>query len=275
MAPEVNKASFSAIENGYITAASIMVPAPNFEDAARYARKHPDFSWGLHLTLTSEWNNYRWGPVLGKDKVPTLVDREGFFYQRTDLVDNKADLNEIEQELRAQIDLAILNGISPSHLDTHMYALFDKPELLDIYIKLGIEYHIPILLFPDTDKEFVGNNEELNIAWTRALARLTEAGLPVINFYDGKNYFTPTSQRKKYIFSLIENLPVGVSLIALHLAEDSEWFSTVTKSSKNRAVDASIAKDTEVLEKLRKCNVKLISWKDLLKMSRAVSNKND
>src|SRR5258706_4683975 len=118
----VNAASIKALESGAVNSASIMVPCPWFPEIADYAKSHPELDFGLHLTLTSERVYYRWGPVAPADKVPSLVDKNGYFHHDWS-PETRIDPREAEIELRAQIDRAYAMGVKPTHLESHQYRL--------------------------------------------------------------------------------------------------------------------------------------------------------
>src|SRR5277367_2504360 len=141
----VNRAIFEALEKGWVTSASILVPCPWFPEVAKWAKEHPNADVGIHQALNSEWTSFRWGPVSSKDKVPSLMDPDGYLPLDTDAVTKNAKLPEVEAELHAQIDRAQSAGIHLTHLDTHMGALFGSPDLYKLYQKMGYAYNLPIL----------------------------------------------------------------------------------------------------------------------------------
>ena len=140
-----NAASFDALDRGAVSSASAMVPTPWITEVAAYAKAHPNADLGLHLTLTSEWATYRWGSVAPADDVPSLLDPDGTFPRDEKTVAERAKLPEVERELRAQVERALALGIRPTHLDSHMGALFANPELIGTYAKVAREYGLPFL----------------------------------------------------------------------------------------------------------------------------------
>jgi len=139
-----DSASFAALEQQAVSSASIMVPCPWLTEVAAYARTHAEADLGLHLTLTAEWKNYRWGTV-ARGPLNGLLDSDGYFWPDAASVARHATAAEVETELRAQVDRAIGLGIHPTHLDSHMGTLFD-PRFFSVYAKIAREYRLPFLL---------------------------------------------------------------------------------------------------------------------------------
>src|SRR5690242_20126964 len=144
VAHSVNAASLDALDRGAISSVSIMMPTPWVTEVAAYAKTHPNADLGLHLTLTSEWKTYRWGSVASSNQVPSLFDSTFTLPSDVPPVVAKAKPDEVERELRAQIDRAMALGIHPTHLDSHMGTLF-TPQLVATYVKVAHDYHLPFL----------------------------------------------------------------------------------------------------------------------------------
>src|SRR5213080_5140420 len=142
----VNRAIFEALDKGWVTSSSILVPCPWFPEVARFAKTHPDADLGIHQALNSEWTDFRWGPVSSRDKVPSLLDGQGYLPLLETQVARQAKPAEVEGELRAQIDRARSLGIPLTHLDTHMGALLGTPELIQMYREVAQDYRLPIPL---------------------------------------------------------------------------------------------------------------------------------
>ena len=145
VAHSVNLASLDALSRGDISSVSVMMPTPWVTEVAAYAKSHPDADIGLHLTLTSEWETYRWGSLESKDKVPSLLDADGTFPSDVPPVAQRAKAAEVERELRAQVERALAMGIRPTHLDSHMGTLFATNDLITTYVKVAHDYHLPFL----------------------------------------------------------------------------------------------------------------------------------
>src|SRR5581483_2967719 len=139
----VNAAATKALQSGAVNSASLMVPCPWFAEIADYAKSHPEADFGLHLTLTSERVYYRWGPVAPNDKVPSLVDANGYPHHDWE-AHPQINPQEVEIELRAQIERALRMGVQPTHLDSHQYRLImNGKELFDVMLRVAHDYKLP------------------------------------------------------------------------------------------------------------------------------------
>ncbi len=139
----VNMALKDAANTKMKLSASVMFACPWYQEAVEILKENPQISVGVHLTLNSEWKNYRWGPVLGKEAVPTLVAEDGYFYPSTqEFLDADYDLDEVERELEAQIQRAISTGLKVDYIDFHMRTALATPELTEITKKLADKYNM-------------------------------------------------------------------------------------------------------------------------------------
>lgn len=141
MSHSVNMALEKLIASGLPVSVSVMFPTPWYQETVDILKRHPEVSVGIHLTLNSEWKNYRWGPVLGRTAVPSLVDADGYFFPSADaLYQNHPDIKQVEAELRAQIDRALHSGVKIDYVDYHMGTVMRYPEFRDLTERLAKEY---------------------------------------------------------------------------------------------------------------------------------------
>ncbi len=157
MCHSVNMAAKELIEAEIPFSASVMFVCPWYQEAVDLLKKHPEVSVGVHLTLNAEWKNFRWGPVLGKQAVPSLVDSCGYFTpSRSLFYKNNPRLEEIELELRAQIERAIQSGLKIDYVDYHMGTAVDKIEYREIVEKLAGEFNLGI-------SRYFGEEDMMNV----------------------------------------------------------------------------------------------------------------
>ncbi len=181
-------AGFPALlDAGHLSSAAVMTPCPWFPGAAamlRALRNHPRLDIGVHLTLNSEWDAYRWGPLVTRDRASGLVDEEGYFHRLEAHVWSHADVGAVETELRAQIDAALAAGIDLTHIDSHMGILF-HPRLLGVYLKLASEYRLPPFLVRPNAEYIQSANlaPEDERALMRILAESESWGLPFFDHF--------------------------------------------------------------------------------------------
>jgi predicted glycoside hydrolase/deacetylase ChbG (UPF0249 family) len=141
MSHSVNMALQRLIESGLPVSVSVMFACPWYQETVEILKRHPAVSVGIHLTLNSEWRNYRWGPVVGREAVPTLVDADGYFFQSSEaLYKNHPDVREIEKELRAQIQRALKSGLKIDYVDYHMDTAVRYPEFRELTERLAREF---------------------------------------------------------------------------------------------------------------------------------------
>jgi predicted glycoside hydrolase/deacetylase ChbG (UPF0249 family) len=268
MSHSVNMATIEAMEKGIVTSASIMVPCPWFVEFAEYASKNPERDFGIHLTLNCEWKRYRWGPVAPRSKVPSLLDSQGYLYSNVQEVAEHAKLEEVEIELRAQIDRAIKFGVPLSHLDTHMGALISRPDLIQLYVKLGIEYDLPILFLRNISERLRREYPALEKDVKPLIAALEKQQLPLLDqllqFYSGG---THEERRARYL-QAIQDLQPGISEIIIHCGIDNAELRAITGSSKNRDSDRRVFTDPEFIATVKRLGVKLVGWKQLHEMAK-------
>jgi chitin disaccharide deacetylase len=264
MSHSVNRGTIEAMEQGVVSSASIMVPCPWFPEFAKYAREHPDKDYGIHLTLNSEWALYRWGPVADRQRVPSLIDKDGFLWDNTQQVANHVKVEEAEIELRAQIERAQQFGVPLSHLDTHMGSAFSRPDLARLYAKLSVEYDLPVLVVRPTP----GNQiEQAFPEAVRILSPLQDAGMPILDdvyqFYERGTY----EQRKDRYLQTLRQLPAGVSEIIIHCGHDDPELRSITNSVDIRDSDRRIFLDPEVKAVIESEGIRVITWKEFRRLS--------
>lgn len=267
MSHNVNVATIEALKKGMVTSGSIMVPCPWFPEIAAYFREHPELDFGLHLTLTSEWRYYRWRPVAPIDKVPGLLDQEGYLWRSERMTAQKATPQEVEIELRAQIERALAFGLKPTHLDTHMGTLYARPDFFDVYARLGKEYAIPIMAMkPTPELEALARLAGSQIK-AEQLRRLEREGFVLLDYLvtnvGGRSY----EERRRATHEFLRKLKPGVTMLIVHLGLDSDELKAITGSWAQRHADYRIFTDPETQALINELGIKLTTWRELGKLA--------
>lgn len=246
-----NEATISALEKGSVSSASIMVPTPWFSEIAAYCRLHPKADFGLHLTLTSEWNYYKWSSL--SVETPGLNNKEGFLFASVDSVYASASIAEVEKELRKQIEKAKQFGIDVTHLDSHMGTLFGRPDYLKLYISLGREYKMPVMipkfLAPGLGN-FLTNKDVLVNDVKIANPEDFKKGMPA--FYKG----------------VLDSVKSGLTVLIIHTAYDDKEMRSVTIDHPDygaawRQADYNFFTSEACKKLLKDKNIKVITWREI------------
>ena len=258
----VNAAAIKALEGGTINSASLMVPCPWFPEMADYAKSHPNADLGLHLTLTSERVYYRWGPVAPADRVPSLVDQNGYFHHDWEK-GQPINAREVEIELRAQIERALAMGAHPTHLDSHQYRLImNGKELFDAMLRVAHEYKLPIFVTRDWFAEHPYLQASLGPSDIVLDHTVTiEPGVP------------PDKWAEFYLTAL-KNLKPGVTEFVIHPGYDDEELRAATREratwgSAWRQRDYDFFTSDQFREIMAQENIKLITWRELARVAAA------
>lgn len=258
VAHSVDAASFDALDKGVISSASVMVPTPWITEVAAYAKAHPNADLGLHLTITSEWETYRWGSVESADKVPSLLDSAGTFPKEVRPVAEKAKPLEVERELRAQVERALALGIRPTHLDSHMGALFSTPELVATYVKVARDYCLPFLALRGDPR-------------ARPQPPLSESDV-LLDTLIIAGPEVPRDQWKAFYLKSIADLKPGLTEMIVHLGRDDSELQAVMVNhepygSAWRQRDYDVVTSPEFKKALKDNHVVLVTWRELQKLA--------
>jgi hypothetical protein len=257
LSQSTNAATIKAFDGKGITSGSIMMPCPWALEMSTYIKGHPGLDVGIHLTLTAEWDNYKWNGISSSDKISSLLDKAGYFYPSVDAFGKAVKVAEAEIELRAQIEKAMALGIKPTHLDTHMGSVLANPELLMVYLKLSDEYHLPVL-FP-----------RAYTTWFPA--DMAKALGSKIFLLDNLFMIEPQMVTGKWIDAYkkgITELKPGLNQIIVHLAFDNDEMKAICKGHPDfgsawRQNDLDLVLSSEFKEALKANNIILIGWKQV------------
>lgn len=253
-----NEATTAAMEKGSVSSASIMVPCPWLSEIAAYANSHPKADLGLHLTLTSEWKYYKWSPVAGSSEVPGLVNKSGYLFSSVDSVYKQATLKEVEKELRAQILRARQSGIDFTHFDSHMGTLFGNADYLKLFVRLGKEFKVPVLLLRSgSGSAFSVHLDSLSSGQDVMADRIYTAS--PADFKNGmENFYSKT----------LNSLQPGLNILIIHVAYDDKEMQAITMDHPEwgaawRQADYNFFTSDNCRKILKDQDIHVITWREI------------
>ncbi len=280
MSYDSNLGTERALKQGVANSVSVMMPCGWVPGFVHFLKENKDIDAGLHLTLTSEWAQYRWGPLAGKPMVKSLVDSEGALWRSVKDVVKNGSADHVEMEIRAQLERARTMGFEPTHMDSHMGTLFATPEFLQRYVKVGIEEKIPVML-PAGHNTLIKVDERLEgdaLGMIRKLGKTVwDAGLPVLDDLHNTSYgWVPENAHKmskaklqkykadKYIRAMKEEIQPGLTMVIMHCTHPTEVFEHISSSGVTREGDLLAMLDPRLRKAIEEEGVILTTWREVM-----------
>ena len=259
MSHSINEATIKAFSTGRVNSGSIMMPCSWVPEIAAYARANPQADLGLHLTLTSEWQKYRWRPLLAGGSVQSLLDADGYLYLTESEAASHLNVLEAEKEIRAQIERANKLGIRPTHLDSHMGTLYQTKELFEMFVRVARENKLPIRVAKDMSGR---------------MPFLSQILKPEDIFIEGIVTIEPSVTAEgwaNFYIDELKKLPPGVTELVIHIAYDDAEMKAVTFEHPNwgaawRQRDFDFFTSDAFRKVLEENHIKLITYRDLRKL---------
>lgn len=242
----VNQALEELAKTKILISASIMFTCPWYQEAVEILKKNHQITAGIHLVLNAEWKNYRWGPVAGMNVVPSLVDSAGYFFpSRAALYENNPKLDDIEKELRAQVERGVHSGLDIKYLDYHMGTAVDKPEYRKFVESLAKEYNLGISRY--------FNEEDLD-----------------------NMYSKPINSKADSLYMTLDSIETGkINLLVCHIGKDNPEMQALIDlnsfglqdMSKHRQAELNALLNPKFLKVIKRNSIKLINYDELISES--------
>lgn len=251
------------IDYGLLSSAATMVPCSWFPAAATFCHQNqqnkPHIDMGVHLTLTSEWDSYRWGPISAPRTIDGLRDKEGYFYRQTKPAQENWQLEAVSVEVNAQIERALAAGIDVTHIDSHMGSIF-HPASIPIYFEAAKKHKVPSLTLRAEAllTNWAGGNfsqEDLN-----DLRQMEADGWPMVDDIvvfplDHAENRLPEGKQ------MLEQLPIGVTCVLLHPSVDTPELRAIAPDWRCRVADFELFRNDEWRKAVEMSGVHVIGWR--------------
>jgi predicted glycoside hydrolase/deacetylase ChbG (UPF0249 family) len=257
------QAYIELMDSGLVFSGATMVPCSWFPRVAEFCRQNADADMGVHLTLTSEWDNYRWSPISTSLLDSGLIDGEGYFYRTSEEAQIHGEPQSVQLELKAQVNRALSAGIQITHVDTHMNAVA-HPNFVNSYIQLALQHKIPFL-FPRQDEagfRKLGIDAETAQLAANLVISLEENGVPLVDEATGLDLDKP-NERLDQAKQAMSNLKPGITHFIIHPSLDTPELRAITPDWQSRVADYQTFKDDELREHLKNTGVHLIGYNTL------------
>jgi hypothetical protein len=251
------------VDFGLISSGAVMVPCPWFPQVAAYCRQHHQVDMGVHLTLTSEHDRCRWGPISTRDPASGLIDEEGYFYRQSEQVQEHGDPAAVQFELEAQVARALAAGIDVTHIDTHMGTVA-HPKFVPAYIQLALQHGLPpmILRLDEAGWRKMGMDSETAVFAAQFVQQLEAQGLPLLDHLVGLDLDQP-ADRVELAKRTFGSLPPGLTHFIIHPAQDTPELRALTPTWQGRVADYQAFTSGELRDYVKDSGMQVIGYRAL------------
>jgi predicted glycoside hydrolase/deacetylase ChbG (UPF0249 family) len=254
---------------GTISSGATMVPCPWFPAAAEFCRKHPEVDMGVHITLTAEWQHYRWAPISTVERASGLFDEEGFFHHLAAPVQKGADLDFVRAETQAQYDRALQFGIDPTHIDSHMLTIL-HPRLLPAYVETAARAKVPFMLPRESAADVVGLGYDSAMVNTigSLIQNFEEQGQPLVDRFAGLPLDDPDDQIN-LVKKTLRELEPGITYLVLHPSVDTPELRAICPDWPSRVANYQAMMSREVKDFIKNEGIQVIGYRALRDLLRS------
>jgi predicted glycoside hydrolase/deacetylase ChbG (UPF0249 family) len=221
----------------------------------------------VHLTLNCEYEGYRWGPV-SRD-APSLSARDGGMWLTTRETVENATADDVERELRAQVDKALAAGIDVTHIDAHMGTAFNL-KFVDAYFRIARDYRLPAFVPRVRARDLPANN--LPNAIQEYAARIDQAeaeGFPIFDHFDADSLEFEPGMGLAHNTRRLERLGPGLSYLITHCAEGGRELESITRDWRQRDEEHRIYSDGSMGQAFQARGVRRLGMRPLRDVFRA------
>jgi chitin disaccharide deacetylase len=263
----LTQASVSAAKDlwafGVITSSAVMVPCPWFPLTAQLCRETPQIDMGVHITLTSEWDEMRWGPISTRDPASGLMDSEGYFYRSTHEAREHANIDAAAREMTMQVERALAAGIDVTHIDTHMGTVISQ-QLLPVYAQVALRFRIPAFIprYSEQSLRAKGYGAEESVFFARATQMFESAGLPLIDDMIGMPLDKPAN-RLAQLHAALDSVPAGITHFIIHPSHDTPEARATNPDLASRAGDYETLMDERTRAHIKASGLHTIGYRAL------------
>ena len=249
MCHAINEAIFRALKKGVLHSTNLMVPCPWALHAMHFLADHPEITFGVHLTVISDWVDYRWGPVTSREKVPSLIDKAGYFYNFEHMPEFLAQvrLDQLEMEFRAQIEVVLAAGLKPTHLDWHSLRIGGRADIFDVMLRLAREYGLA-----------------LRVAGRSWIEKVQSQGFPTNDYDFLDSYRLDLVDKSAQYNQMLRELPAGLSEWAVHPGLDNTELLAIEPDGKHvRQTDFDFLMSQEAKDIVKEEGIILLDYRAL------------